>query len=149
MLIIPKQFYAWPKEHCSTTFHFEIINPRSHVLRHDVVFLGIQTSEGQQCWSCSFSVIFEFLHPGDCFSKILKLFWSVMGPTIPFYSFTVPRSYKAIKLLNPLGFSYVRNMFKDQLFKTNGLQFDNRLLWPDRFSEFSGFNLGLESCSCS
>ena len=106
-------------------------------LRHDVVFLGIHTSEGQQCWSCSFSVIFEFLHPGDCFSKILKLFWSVMGPTVPFYSFTVPRSYKAIKLRNPLGFSYIRNMFKDQLFKTSGMQFDRWLFGTKKFMGFS------------
>ena len=40
----------------------------------------------------------------------------------------------AIKLCNPLDFSYVKNRLKDQLFKTSGLQFDNWLFRPEKFS---------------
>jgi len=35
-------------------------------------------------------------------------------------------------LSHPLGFSYIKNMLKDRLFKTGGLQFDNWLLRPQR-----------------
>ena len=46
-------------------------------------------------------------------------------------------SFWAIKLRNPLGFSYIKNMSKDQLFKTSGLQFDNWLFGPGKFSGLS------------
>ena len=38
-----------------------------------------------------------------------------------------PLAGKGLKLCNPLGFSYIKNMLKDQLFKTRGFQLDN---WP-------------------
>ena len=31
----------------------------------------------------------------------------------------------SLKLPNPLGFSYVKNVLKDQFFKTSGVRFDN------------------------
>ena len=39
-------------------------------------------------------------------------------------------SLKAIKLRNPLGFSYMNNILKDQLLKTRGLQFDDWFSGP-------------------
>ena len=42
-----------------------------------------------------------------------------------------------MKLRNPLGFSYIKNMLKDQLFKTNELQLYNWLFGPEKFSELS------------
>ena len=49
--------------------------------------------------------------------------------------FAMPR-FKVIKLRNPLGFYWIKNMMKDQLFKTSRLQFDNWLLGPETVSEF-------------
>ena len=40
----------------------------------------------------------------------------------------------ATKLRNPLGFSYIKNMLKDPLFKTRGLQFDNWLFGPEKIT---------------
>ena len=45
--------------------------------------------------------------------------------------------FEAIKLRSPLGFSYIQNKFRDQLFKTSGLQFENWLFAPEKFSELS------------
>jgi len=42
--------------------------------------------------------------------------------------------FKAIKLRSPLGISYVNKMLKDQLLKTSGLQFDDWLFGPEKFS---------------
>ena len=79
----------------------------------------------------------NFSTQGTVSQKSWNFFWSVMGPTVPFYSFTMSRSYKAIKLRNPLGFSYIRNMFKDQLFKTSRMQFDRWLFGTKKFMGFS------------
>ena len=49
---------------------------------------------------------------------------------------SAPRFY-AIKLRNHLGFSYIKNMLKDQLFKPSELQFDNWLFGPEKFSGLS------------
>ena len=38
--------------------------------------------------------------------------------------FATPRFY-VIKICSPLGFSCIKNMFKNHLFKTSGLQFHN------------------------
>ena len=43
------------------------------------------------------------------------------------------RRIYAIKLHNPVGFSYIENMLKDRLFKTSRLKFDNWLLGPEKF----------------
>ena len=40
-----------------------------------------------------------------------------------------------MKLRNQLGFSYIKNMLKDQLFKTRELQFDNWLFGPGSFDK--------------
>ena len=37
----------------------------------------------------------------------------------------------------PLRFSYIKNMLKDQLFKISGLQFDDWLFGPEKFSGLS------------
>ena len=49
--------------------------------------------------------------------------------------FVTPR-FKVIKLRNPLGFYWIKNMMKDQVFKTSRLLFDNWLLGPEKFLEF-------------
>ena len=51
------------------------------------------------------------------------------------YIFVTSR-FEAIKLRGPLGFSYIKSMFKDQLFKTSGLRFDNWLFGPEKFRDF-------------
>ena len=45
--------------------------------------------------------------------------------------------FLAIKLPSPLGFSYIKNILKEQLFKTSGLQFDDWLFAPEKNSELS------------
>ena len=83
------------------------------------------------------SVYLITCNPGACFSKVPKLFGPISGATIAFiYIFATPRFY-AIKLRNPLGFSYSKNMLKDQIFKTNELPFDIWLLGPEKFSGLS------------
>jgi len=52
------------------------------------------------------------------------------------YIFTTQR-FKAIKLRNPLGFSYIKKTLRDQLLKTSGLQFDKCLFGPENFSGLS------------
>lgn len=47
-----------------------------------------------------------------------------------------------MKLRNPLGFSSIKNILKDHLFKTSQLQFDNWLLGPEKFSGLSRNNPG-------
>ena len=43
-----------------------------------------------------------------------------------------------MKLRNPLGFSSIKNMLKDRLFKRSRLKFDNWLFRLEKFSELSG-----------
>ena len=75
--------------------------------------------------------------PGAYFSKVPKLFRPISGATIPFIS----SQRRGFKPLNPhgnlLGFSYIKSMLKDQLFRTSGLQFDNWLFEPEKFSGLS------------
>ena len=52
------------------------------------------------------------------------------------YVFATPRFW-AIKLCNPLGFSYIKNMLKDQLSKKSGLPFGNWLFGTEKFSGLS------------
>ena len=52
--------------------------------------------------------------------------------------FATPRLFKAIKLRIPLGCSYIKNVLKDQLFKTSGLQFDNWLFGSESSRDFRG-----------
>ena len=58
------------------------------------------------------------------FSGLLRV------PQFPLYL----RNAEVLKLRNPLGFSCIRNLLKDQLFKTSGLQCDNWLFGPEKFS---------------
>ena len=48
------------------------------------------------------------------------------------YVFANPR-FLSIKRRNLLGFSCIKNMLRDQLFKTSGLLFDNSLFGPKTF----------------
>ena len=48
------------------------------------------------------------------------------------YVFANPR-FLSIKRHNLFGFSCIKNMLRDQLFKTSGLQFDNSLFGPKTF----------------
>ena len=41
-----------------------------------------------------------------------------------------------MKLRNPLGFSDIKDMLKDRIFKTRGLQFDNWLFGPESSRDF-------------
>jgi len=50
--------------------------------------------------------------------------------------FATPRIL-VIKLRNPVGFSCIKSMLKDQLFELSGLQFDNWLFGPEKFSGHS------------
>ena len=77
----------------------------------------------------------SLLVAGDCFSK-LKTFWAFFRCHNSLYIFAMPR-FLAIKLRNPRGFSYVKTMLKDQLFKTSRLRFDN---WLRRSKRFSGLS---------
>ena len=52
------------------------------------------------------------------------------------YIFATPR-FQAIKLRNPLSFSYIKNTLKDQLLKISRLQFDDWLFGPETFSGLS------------
>ena len=63
----------------------------------------------------------------DLFLKSPETFRAYFGCHSSLYIFGTPR-FSAIKPSNLLGFSYIKNMLKDQLFKTSGLQFDNWLL---------------------
>ena len=70
------------------------------------------------------------------FLKSPETFRAHFGCHISLYIFATPR-FKIIKIRSPLGFSYIKNMFKDQLFKTNGLQFKNWFSGPEKFSGLS------------
>ena len=61
------------------------------------------------------------------FSGLFRLF---------IYVFATPRFW-ASKLSNPLIFSHLKNTLKDQRFKPSGLQFDNWLFGPEKFSGLS------------
>ena len=73
----------------------------------------------EQLWRCLTSQILYFVsfqrhhRPRACFSKVRDL------------------AFFGLKLHNPLGFSWAKNILKDQLFKTSGLQFDNWLFEPE------------------
>lgn len=62
---------------------------------------------------------------GACFSTFRAYF----GRHNSLYIFETAR-LKAIKLRNPLGFSYINNILKDQLLKTRGLQFEDWFSGP-------------------
>ena len=70
------------------------------------------------------------------FHKSPELFGPFSGASIAFLSSQGCGS-KPLKLCNPLGFSYIKNLLKDQLFKTSGFQFDNLLLGSVKFSGLS------------
>ena len=72
-------------------------------------------------------------HPGKLprFKKICGQFFkspesfrAYFGCHNSLYIFAKP-SFQAIKLRNPLSFSYIKNMLKDQLFKISRLQLDD------------------------
>ena len=69
-------------------------------------------------------------------SKVPRLTGSFLRATITFSILATPR-FLAIKLRNPLGFSYIKNMLKGQLFKTSGFKFNNWLFGPEKFSALS------------
>ena len=66
------------------------------------------------------------------FSKVL----AYLGCHNFLYVFATTR-FSAIKLRNPVGFSYIKNMLKDQVFETRRLQSDNGLFVPKNFSGVS------------
>ena len=70
------------------------------------------------------------------FLKCPETFRAHFGCHNSLYVFATPR-FSAIKLRNPLGFIYIKNMIKDQLFKTRRLQFDKWLFGPEKFSGLS------------
>ena len=57
--------------------------------------------------------------PVACF-QVQKIY----GPQFALYLSQRLISKPDDELCNPLGYSYVKNMLRDQLFKTSGLQFD-------------------------
>ena len=69
---------------------------------------------------------------GACFSKEPILFGPILAATISFISLqcrgSEPSNFEIL-----LVFVTLKNMLKDQLFKTSGLQFDNWLFEPKRF----------------
>ena len=67
------------------------------------------------------------------FLKSPETFRAYFGFHNSLYIFATPR-FQAVKLRNPLSFSYIKNMLKDQLFKISRLQFDNWLFGPENFS---------------
>ena len=91
--------------------------------RHDV-------AANKRKGKASQKIIIIFLQYLDitcpCFSKVPKLFGPIsVASQFPLYLRNA--EVQAIKLRNPLGFSYIRNILKDQLIKTSGLQFSNWL----------------------
>ena len=70
------------------------------------------------------------------FLEIPETFRVYFGCRNSFYIFGTPKFF-AIKLGNPLGFSCIKNILKDQLFKTSRLKFDNCVFWPEKFSGLS------------
>ena len=101
--------------------------------------------------------VFTILGPVSRKSRnFLGLFWVPQSGRNSLHTFAMPRFY-AIKLRNPLGFSYIQNTLKDQLFKKSGLQFCNWLLGPEKFSGhsrnrpliFSALNLAVSKKSQS
>lgn len=81
--------------------------------------------------------------PGSLFLSALgpvswknpKLFGAVSAATIPSISSQRRGSESSNLAILSIGFSYMKNVLKDLLFKTSRLQFDNCLLWPENFSE--------------
>ena len=73
--------------------------------------------------------------PWACFSKVAKLYGPISGAKF-LYIFAT-QSFKAIKLCNPLGFSYIKKTLRDQLLKASGLQFDKWLLGPENITGLS------------
>ena len=78
------------------------------------------------------SFTFKFLdcERKDHLSKVPKFFGCHN-----FLYISARRRFDAIKLHNPVGFSYIENMLKDRLFKRSRLKFDNRLLGPEKFPD--------------
>ena len=70
------------------------------------------------------------------FLEIPETFRVYFGCRNSFYVFGTPRFY-AIKLGNPLGFSCIKNILKDQLFRTSRLKFDNCVFCLEKFSGLS------------
>ena len=87
-----------------------------------------------------FCTCLEQLGPGGLFKKRPEtspgLFGPISGSITPFISGFVTPRFKTIKIRNPLGFSDIKNMLKDQLLKTSGLQFDKWVFGPEKFSGF-------------
>ena len=69
---------------------------------------------------------------GPVSQKSPKLFKSISLPQFPLYHPNAKVLGHQTSILNSLGFSYIKNMLKDQLFKTSGLQFDISGLWRNR-----------------
>ena len=74
--------------------------------------------------------------PSGLFLKSPETFRACFGCHNSLYIFATPR-FQAIKLRNPLSFSYIKNMLKDQLLKISRLQFDDWLFGPEKFSGLS------------
>ena len=70
------------------------------------------------------------------FRKSPETFRVYFGCHNSLYIFATPTFY-AIELNNPLRFPYIKNMLKDQGFKTSGSQFDNCLFGTEKFTELS------------
>ena len=71
----------------------------------------------------------EVRETGPCFLKVPKLVGLISGATVLFTS-TQRRSSKSSNFL----VSYIKNMLKDQLFRTSGLQFNKWLFGPENLS---------------
>ena len=96
---------------------WEILKKMSQIFDASIQFF-IQT-DLVTCGNVTLVNCFSLL--GACLSKVPKLFGSISDASIRFW---------AIKLRNSLVFSYLKNMLKDQLFKTSRLKFDNWLFGP-------------------
>ena len=75
--------------------------------------------------------------PGASFSKVPKRFGPISGATILFISYLRNPGVVGHQLRNPLVFCDIKNMLRDQLFKTSGLQFENWIFGPEKFSGLS------------
>ena len=73
------------------------------------------------------------LYTRGLFLKSPESFRAYFGCHNSLYIFATP-TFQAIKLRNPLSFSYIKNMLKDQLFKIGRLQLDDWLFGPEKFS---------------
>ena len=76
------------------------------------------------------------LQGGACFSKFLKLCGLISGATISFIA-SQRRGSKPSSFTIFFFFFFVKNMLKDQLFKTSRLKFDTRFFEREKFSGLS------------